>query len=227
LLVVAMLAAPAAQLPARGPGFEVPLTWRVRGLSWGTRPLVELIQRAAQRVAHEQPGAVLYVADLSRQDGAPTEWHRSHRAGRDADLLFFARDENGEPAPAPIQMVRFDRWGVAWTLAGRRFFDTGRNWLLVRALLEDRSAIVQRIFIAEPLKERLIDWARSHGEPDALIAHADAVLGQPSDSTAHDDHMHVRVAGGWEVHRVARSRIHRRHQKVRRLQRSGLRVAAG
>ena len=86
---------------------------------------------------------------------------------------------------------------------------------------------MQRIFIAESLKERLLDWARSHGEPDLLIERAEVVLGQPSDSMAHDDHMHVRVGGGWEVHRVARSRIHRRHQKVRRLQRSELRVVAG
>ena len=222
-----MLAAPAAQLPERGPGYEVPLTWRVRGLQWGTRSLVELIEHAASRVAHEQPGAVLYVADLSRHDGAPTEWHRSHRAGRDADLLFFARDENGDPAPAPMQMVRFDRHGVAWTLVGRRYFDTARNWLLVRALLEDRAAHVERIFIAEPLKSLLVEWARARGEPGWLVERADAVLGQPSDSTAHDDHMHVRVAGGWEPHRYARSRLHRRHQKVRRMNRSELRTRAG
>jgi penicillin-insensitive murein DD-endopeptidase len=222
-----MLVGPAAQLPERGLGFEVPLTWRVRGLSWGTRPLVDLIEHAAARVAREQPGAVLFVADLSRRDGSATEWHRSHRAGRDVDLLYFARDDSGEPAPAPVQMAKFDRFGVAWTLAGRRFFDTGRNWLLVRALLEDRSARVERIFIAEPLKARLLDWARSHGEPGWLVERAEAVLGQPSDSTAHDDHMHVRVAGGWEVHRYARSRIHRRHQKVRRMHRSELRVRAG
>jgi penicillin-insensitive murein endopeptidase len=222
-----MLMAPAAQLPAHGPGFEVPLTWRVRGLQWGTQSLVQLIEHAAERVAREQPGAVLYVADLSRHDGAPTEWHRSHRAGRDADLLFFARDESGDPAPAPLQMVRFDRHGVAWTLTGRRYFDTARNWLLVRALLEDRAARVERIFISEPLKSLLVDWARARGEPGWLIEKAEFVLGQPSDSTPHDDHMHVRVSGGWEVHRVARSRIHRRHQKARPLQRSGLRLIAG
>jgi penicillin-insensitive murein DD-endopeptidase len=214
-------------MPARGPGFEVPLTWRVRGLQWGTRPLVQLIEHAASRVAVEQPGAVLYVADLSRRDGGATEWHRSHRSGRDVDLLFFARDEQGEPAPAPVQMVRFDQFGVAWTLAGRRYFDTGRNWLLVRALLEDRSAQVERVFIAEPLKERLIDWATSHGEPAWLVERATAVLGQPSDSMPHDDHMHVRVGGGWEIHRYARSHLRRHPIKRRRLRRAELPCALG
>src|SRR5262249_54768621 len=114
-----------------------------------------------------------------------------------------------------------------WTLTGRLYFDTARNWLLVRALIEDRNSAVQRIFIAAPLKSLVIEWARSRGEPDWLIAKADAILGQPSDSTAHDDHMHVRVGGGWEVHRVARSRLHRRHQKMRHMHRSELRTTAG
>ena len=39
--------------------------------------------------------ALLYVADLSTRNGAWTQWHRSHRDGCDADLLFFAVLPNG------------------------------------------------------------------------------------------------------------------------------------
>src|SRR5262249_58617193 len=100
--------------------------------------------------------------------------------------------------------------------------EPGRNGLLVRGLLEHRAATVERLCTAEPLKSLLVDWARARGEPAWLIEKAEFVLGQPSDSTPHDDHMHVRVSGGWEVHRVARSRSHRRHQEVRRLRRASL-----
>src|SRR5215813_6197975 len=103
------------ELPPRGDGYLVPLTWRLRGLSFGVPRLVALIQRAAARVSERIPGATLYVADLSAPLGGPTSWHHSHRSGHDADLLFYALDQGGQPLPPPIHMIRFEPPGLAWT----------------------------------------------------------------------------------------------------------------
>jgi penicillin-insensitive murein DD-endopeptidase len=190
-----MLAAPTAfarplfrgvALPARGTGFVVPDTWRERGLNWGTPQLVGLIQRAAARVRAWDRWATVYVADLSRRNGGATEWHRSHRRGIDADLLYFARDDEDRQTPPPRAMQPFGEDDDT--------FDVERNWLLVKALLTDPAVDVTAIFMAGWIKERLLDYARDRGESPRLLARGEAILFQPSDSLAHDDHMHVRIA---------------------------------
>jgi penicillin-insensitive murein endopeptidase len=201
-LALALLALPhGSQLPASGDGYFTPAAWRDRGLRWGTQELVALIERAARRVKNERPGATLYVADLSQKGGGRTPWHRSHRYGRDVDLIYYATDEEGATAPIPGRMVSFDGQGFANTEdeVGRPVriaLDTARNWTLVKALLEDSQVEVTHIFMAEPIKRRLLAYARTAGEEEPLLARADRVLEQPGDSTAHDDHMHVRIAGG-------------------------------
>jgi penicillin-insensitive murein endopeptidase len=116
------------------------------------------------------------------------------------DLIFYATDEEGAAAPIPAHMARFDASGSASSedeigRPVRLFFDTARNWALVRALLEDGRDLVTRIFISAPLRRRLLDYARISGEPPSLCSRAEAILSQPGDSTPHDDHMHVRIRG--------------------------------
>jgi Penicillin-insensitive murein endopeptidase len=190
---------PSAWLPRAGDGYLIPPTWAERGLRYGTPDLVGLIERAARTVAEDVPGATLYIADLSLKSGAWTQWHRSHRNGCDADLIFYATDDSGDPRPLPRQMVPFDADGLAWTPVGdggrlRLHFDTPRNWTLVRALLTDEETAVSHIFIARPLRARLLAFAASVGESPALVEHAASILVQPGDSEPHNDHMHVRIA---------------------------------
>ncbi|HKA91948.1 MAG TPA: penicillin-insensitive murein endopeptidase [Haliangiales bacterium] len=176
----------AVALPPEGRGYLVPTTWRERGLRWGTPELVGLVKRAAARVRAWDRSATVYVADLSLRSGGATEWHRSHRLGIDVDLLYFASTAEGRQAPPPRAMSSFDEEGAT--------FDVRRNWLLVKALLTDPAVQVTAIFMAEWIKDRLLDYARERGEGTGLILRALSVLGQPSDSAAHDDHMHVRIA---------------------------------
>lgn len=189
----------AVRLPPKGDGYQIPPTWATRGLNWGTEELVGLIVRAARLVHREAPGPRLYVADLSPRNGGASAWHRSHQSGRDADLHFYALDEKGNPAPAPTFMPQFgiDGWTAATDAAGKAIprlqFDVRRNWLLVRALIEDPAAEVQYLFIYDPLKQLLLQHAREIEEPAELIARAEALLHQPGDSLPHDDHLHVRI----------------------------------
>src|SRR5262245_38305039 len=186
---------PAAWLPRHGEGYLIPDTWAERGLRYGRPELIGLIERVAERVAAEQPGAMLYVGDLSLKTGGLTQWHRSHRRGTDADLLFFAVDDDGEPASPPTEMVPFGADGTARLPDGKVVhFDTPRNWELVKALLLDEETRVANIFISSELRAALLQYAAEAGEPADLVARASDVLGQPGDSKAHDDHMHVRIA---------------------------------
>lgn len=189
---------PSAWLPSAGDGYMIPPTWAERGLRYGTPDLIGLVERAARAVAEDVPGATLYVADLSLKSGAVTQWHRSHRNGCDADLFFFAEDDGGAPRPLPTRMVPFDAAGVAWITDRdgdrvRLRFDTPRNWALVRALLTDEDTRVARIFISDALRERLLRYAESIDDEPEVVRRAEEALVQPSDSEAHDDHMHVRI----------------------------------
>lgn len=190
-----------AQLPASGEGYVIPSRWARRGLNFGTDELVALIIHAARHISGERPGAELAVADLSRRRGGPSAWHRSHQTGRDVDLLFFATNDQGNPVRME-SMPHFRADGTALLAAESQparpdspvlRFDVERNWLLVRALLQNPIAEVQYIFVYEPLKQMLLDHARQSGEPDAIIAQASFILHQPGDSLRHDDHFHVRI----------------------------------
>jgi penicillin-insensitive murein endopeptidase len=167
--------------------------WTRRGNNFGTDELVSIVVRAARRVASEQPESILYVGDFAQEHGGPSPYHRSHQTGRDADLIFFALDEQGRPQKVPSGMYKFGADG--WTIRGtpRLQFDVVREWLLVRALLEDPVVDVQHLFISAPLRQMLLDHATQLGEPKELVERARLVLQQPIDALPHDDHLHLRI----------------------------------
>jgi penicillin-insensitive murein endopeptidase len=193
------------KLPPRGVGYVVPPLWVARDSSYGTDEIVGMIERAARRVATEYPGALLGVGDLSLRGGRDSELHRSHRAGRDADLIFYAVDEKGRSVAPANSMPRYgtdDRrarspgpqeHGVAFGPFSPRWLDVPRNWALVRALLEDPLGEVQYLFCNERIRQQLLAYARSIDEDEDLVERAEVLLRQPSDSAVHDDHLHLRV----------------------------------
>src|SRR5690242_1971990 len=72
-------------LANKGEGFE---RFRKHEVRWGNPRLVSAIRSAASAVAKARPGgAPLLVGDLSHEHGGEAEGHRSHRNGRDADLI--------------------------------------------------------------------------------------------------------------------------------------------
>ena len=178
-----------AELALQGDHHRVLSATRRRGYHFGTDELVGALERAAAAVAEKHPGATLFVGNLSKREGGDIHPSVSHNSGRDADLAFYARDRRGRPLTRLRRMVRFDSRGRG----GRLRFDTERNWTLVRALLTDEAVQVQWIFVSTPLRELLLDWAREHGAPAALIERAENVLGQPGNSSAHAEHLHVRL----------------------------------
>ena len=171
---------------------------------WGRRIRAAAIRDVAKEVAHERPGAPLIVGDLAGRWGGESSGHRSHRTGRDADLLIYVVTPDGRSVPSP-GFLRFGADGLAdasppdksgKSKASGRFLrlDVEREWLLIKALVSSKEANVQWLFFARWLEALVIEYARARGEDPELVWYAESVLLQPGDSASHDDHLHLRIA---------------------------------
>lgn len=180
----------ARAMPRRGEGWAFLQLVRERKTYYATDEMAGLLERAAARVARKYRRSVLRLGNIATRRGGPIQWSVSHRNGRDADMLFYALTRGGRRTTLN-DFVRFGRDGRDEHRKYR--FDTARNLELVRALLEDEQVSVQWILVARWLKKKLLRRAQRKGLPAELIRRMEAVLRQPSDSTPHDDHFHVRI----------------------------------
>jgi penicillin-insensitive murein endopeptidase len=159
---------------------------------WGLEPLVTMIDRAARQIRRQFPDAVTSVGHLSREGGGEIDRHRSHESGRDADIGFFVRSSTGRQL-LPKHFVQFRGDGTAASWPGA-YFDDAKNWLLVQALVTDPEAHVTHLFVAAPLRARLLGYAERMGAPANVRMRAAEVLQQPHGALPHDDHFHVRIS---------------------------------
>jgi penicillin-insensitive murein endopeptidase len=163
---------------------------------WAVPRFARAIERAAAVVARERPGATLLVGDLStRTGGGPLPPHFSHRTGMDADLLFYVSTLDGASVESP-GFIHFGADGLARDDSRNRWLrlDIERQWLFVKAILEDPNARVQWIFVSNVVKAMLVEWALARGEPTETVRRAEEVMMEPNPGGVHDDHIHVRTA---------------------------------
>ncbi|MCW5836463.1 MAG: penicillin-insensitive murein endopeptidase, partial [Labilithrix sp.] len=151
---------------------------------WGLEPLVSMIDNAARAVRKQFPDAVLSVGHLSRPGGGEIDRHASHESGRDADIGFYVKNHKGKPIYAD-HFVPFRGDGTAATWPGAQF-DDARNWALVASIAGNAQARVTYIFIASPLRARLLQYAAKIGAPAAIRARAAELMAQPRGSLPHD-----------------------------------------
>ena len=163
------------------------------GHAYGTPELVQVLKRAAAKVRKKHKGSVLFVGDLSAKRGGPLFGHNSHQSGRDADVGFYMKHDDGKQVN-PHRFVPFGSDGRARD-GGIVRFDDERNWMFVEALITDPKVDVRYLFISMGLRKRLLTYAAQKKKvaPD-LYAKAAAALMSPSDVDVHDDHFHVRIA---------------------------------
>jgi penicillin-insensitive murein DD-endopeptidase len=162
---------------------------------WGQPRFTEAIERAAEHVAEERPGARLMVGDLSvATGGGPLPPHLSHRSGVDADLLFYVTTLDGAPVDSP-GFIHVGADGLAQDEAHGRWlrFDVEREWLLMKALVMDPTARVQWMFVSDVVNAMLVEWALARGESPEIVRRAQSVMLQPNPGGIHDDHLHVRT----------------------------------
>ncbi|HXY41920.1 MAG TPA: penicillin-insensitive murein endopeptidase [Vicinamibacteria bacterium] len=158
--------------------------WRLRHPldAYGTAETIAFIVTAIEDVEARFPGSpALVIGDISRSDGGQLSRHRSHQAGRDADVGFY-----------------YARGGLADFAVARRArdLDLRRTWALVRAFLTDTD--VDRIFVDKSLIAVLFAYARSTENEDRDWL--DDVFGRKGGGQkgiiqhvkGHKDHMHVR-----------------------------------
>lgn len=165
--------------------------YRQPGNFWGTRELVQLIERAAAHVSRRLPGSKLSVGELSARSGGHLDGHRSHQSGRDADLGFYMV-AGSNPYP-PFAFAEFDRHGRGLPPNQMLSFDDERNWELVQRLVTDPDALVQYIFVAETLERRLIRVAERRGARPSIIRRAADAMTQPGHGHPHRNHFHLRI----------------------------------
>ena len=158
---------------------------------WGLGSLVAMIDRSARAVHRQFPDAVLSVGHLSQRGGGDIDRHASHESGRDADLSFYIRSQTNHPLYSD-QMVSFRGDGTTPTWPGA-LFDDAKNWALISAIAQETHARVTYIFVAAPLRARLLAYAARAGAPLAIRSRAAELMVQPRGSLPHDDHFHVRI----------------------------------
>jgi len=176
-------------MPLHGRGWRFVPAVKGRGTYFGSKALVELIEDSAEAVALQFPGTMVEIGNIGLDGGGKIVQSKSHQAGRDVDVAFPALNAKGKPG-LPGRFVGFDRNGKGpdgWTL------DTQRAWAFVKVLLESSEPAVQWIFLSSGLREHLLAFAREKREPPEVVNKAALVLHQPTDSTDHSDHMHIRI----------------------------------
>lgn len=159
---------------------------------WGLEGLVTLIDRAARAVRRQFPDAVLSVGHLSRPGGGEIDRHASHESGRDADIGFYVKNHLNKPVYAD-HFVPFKGDGTAPSWPGARF-DDARNWAFVASVAGSSHVRVSHVFVATPIRTRLLQYAEKIKAPPAIRARAAALMVQPRGSLPHDDHFHVRIS---------------------------------
>jgi murein endopeptidase len=154
--------------------------WKVRdsGESWATEETIDYIVDAIEAVEARYPGSPrVVIGDLSNPAGGRLKRHKSHQAGRDADIGFYYR--RGEVD--------------TFLLARKKDLDLPRTWALVRALITETD--IDRIFVDRSLIALLYAHAVSEGEDRGWL---DDVFGRTSEKgiiqheRRHRDHLHVR-----------------------------------
>ena len=182
----------AVEVPDGGTGYHF---LRQNDRHYATPRFADAIERAAANVALARPGSTLVIGDMSTRHGGRLLPHLSHRSGHDADLLLYATTLAGAPVDAP-DFVHYGPDGLGWDAKHERFirFDVEREWLLVKALVEDPEARVEWMFANHVIEALLSEWAIARGEPSDTILRAELVLLEPHPGGAHDDHIHVRTA---------------------------------
>jgi penicillin-insensitive murein endopeptidase len=161
------------------------------GNFYGTSQMVQLIDRAARRVAARLPGAKLSIGELSSAQGGDIGGHRSHESGRDADIGFYVK-RDGRPFAYPT-FVPFDGSGRGIGANADLRFDDARNWELLAKLVTDPDARVQYIFVCRQIRNRLLREAVRRRAPADTIARAETVMVEPARGNKHRSHFHLRI----------------------------------
>ena len=184
------------RLPKSGPGFRYNPKKRDQA-RYGVVELINAVIAASAAVDRELPGSQALIGELSLAKGGPLSGHGSHQAGRDVDVLFYLLDADGQPFES--MAIPLDPSGAGTEYGDLQdpsddrpvTLDLARTWRFIQAMVEDKDAAVQRIFVVEHLRTLLLEEAARAGASAATIQRFGELACQPG--FPHDDHLHIRV----------------------------------
>jgi murein endopeptidase len=177
------------KIPAKGKAIGILPDHRARNRYYATEALVKLLTTTSTDFFKTYKRRVL-VGDLSAKRGGKISGHASHQSGLDADLALFYTNIKGKPVEAK-GFTTLDDNGASNNQ--KLFFDANTTWLFVKALLAHPEVQVQYVFLYDPLVQLLLEAAKQDGASDELLERVALIVRQPSDSSKHDDHMHLRI----------------------------------
>lgn len=182
----------ASEMHTDSPNWHFIPAAKTRHTNYGTANLISILSDAAAHIRTQHKGPKLLLGNISFEHGGDLPWSVSHNSGRDADVAFYSTYEDGSSVNHN-HFVRFNRRSHGSLNKKRVHFDTERNWTFVKSLLSSEKAQVQWLFLANPLRRKLLQHAKQSNEDPLLISKAEQVLKQPSDSSPHRDHFHIRL----------------------------------
>lgn len=160
-----------------------------RNLRWGSTEMVGLLAFAGKGL-FDATKSKLWLGNVGKKGGGDIPYSVSHNAGRDADVAFSYLDAAGKPVDPP-DLVPLDKDGRSKETGLR--LDAQRTWITIRGIVSAPDVEVEYVFVSEPLKKKILAWARDHKEAPEVIQRAADVMRQPGGSAPHDDHLHVRI----------------------------------
>ena len=172
-----------------------PKFW-LEGRAYGREDVYRALLYAAGRVQRSHPGTYVAYMDVSARMGGPIAKHLSHRDGKDVDILFFGRSEQGlEPRSISWNTVGY---GLDYQCDTRLnpagwSFDAERGWAFLMALRDNGHASVDRIFVEPCVEEWLVEFGQSAKAPSEDIRWAIDTLRYAGPRAGdHLDHFHIR-----------------------------------
>ncbi len=189
------------------PGIRV----RSTGYNYATPETIAALRYSVAKVREKFPNTSdMLVADISRKGGGRLKRHRSHQAGRDADISYYLK---GVMHPAHLME------------ANSRNLDIPRTWALLEALMEGNRT--EFMFIDYSLQRPLYNYVKYKRKAPA--SYLQTVFQYPRGPRArygiirhargHKNHIHVRFYSPIAVASAKRYRF--KDPVLARVQRKG------
>jgi penicillin-insensitive murein endopeptidase len=179
------------KIPLQSPYHTVQRSTRARKWVWATPYLIRSLLVAAREVHEAHAGEPLVLGNLSKKGGGDIKMSRSHNTGRDVDYAYWTETLDGRSAKSDYH--RFGDNGRSKDAPGKYRLDVARNWAFVRFMIESNEAELQYLITSPGIERRLLEYARTAGEPAYLIHRAERMMMLPGWAKPHDNHVHLRV----------------------------------
>ena len=167
------------------------------GRCYAQRPLLKALSEAGGILQKRQPGAGIGYLDAGGRNGGKLLGHLSHKYGRDIDMCFIGRDRKNRLYPKRPQIVTIG-YRLNYGKDGRcgsLYFDKEANLALILALLEQKAAPIEKIFVEPYIRNWLLLEAKKTNLSSGQIRRLTKILRYAGKNAAkHDDHLHVRFS---------------------------------